>query len=433
MIKHFCATPWVNYSNRANGYIRVCCFANQGPTSGILRKENGSPYTYKDKINDTRNCQLLKDIRKSILNGEWHPECIRCKREQNSKANRDDLCAISSYEYFNEEDAIKHTSSDGSIDVDKVPIYHYDLRFGNKCNLRCRMCYATDSDGWYRELEKVYRKSVFEDLDEKIKIIYKDGKYIAENDPYGWHEEDIFWENILEHLDTIKLMYIIGGEPMLINRHFDFLEECIKTGNSKRIDIGYNTNLTTISDRGIDIWKKFNHVHFGVSIDAIGIQNNYLRYPSKWEVIERNLKKIQAGENFTFDMATTVSVFNIFSLVDIIKWGLNNIRNDRIILKPHPLHGPKFFNVKIFPQESKEIIENHLLYETEMMKSEGYSDKVIDQTKNCVQFYINFMKQEDIKNQIGFFWKINDRMDYHRNQNLKDFIPELIDLLPRYV
>ena len=62
---YFCPMPWISYAMRSNGYIRVCCYSNQGITSGILRRDDGTPYTYKDNINSMRNCNLLKEIRKS--------------------------------------------------------------------------------------------------------------------------------------------------------------------------------------------------------------------------------------------------------------------------------------------------------------------------------------------------------------------------------
>ena len=82
--KVFCPLPWIGYSIRNNGDVRICCHANQGPTKGILLKDNNSSFTYQDVINETRNSKTLKDVRLHMLDGKWHPECIRCMREYNS-------------------------------------------------------------------------------------------------------------------------------------------------------------------------------------------------------------------------------------------------------------------------------------------------------------------------------------------------------------
>lgn len=431
MTKYFCAIPWVQYSLRPNGYVRVCCNANQGPTRGILQKEKGIPYTHRDKINDSRNCDLLKEIRRCILNNEWHPECIRCQRELKAGTESENLCVIKGYDHFSIEDAIKYTDENGAIDVDNVPILHYDLRFGNKCNIRCRTCFATDSDSWYQDLNKIYGLTSFVDVGTRINIVKENGRYIAEGNPYGWFEDEIFWENLKEHLHTIRTMYIVGGEPMLINQHFDFLKECIDSDNAKRIEVGYNTNLTIIPDRAIEIWKNFRSIYFGCSIDGIGNVNDYIRYPSRWNVIERNFKRLNKIKNFFCDIATTVSVFNMTRLVEIIEWGLDNIRDDKILINPHPLHGPSFYNIKMFPPSSKKKIKEKLLKDLEAMKNKNYSKNVIDQTENCINFYINFMNQDDLSNEIDYFWKITNKLDYYRNQKMKECIPELIELLPQ--
>jgi sulfatase maturation enzyme AslB (radical SAM superfamily) len=432
MPEYFCDDPWVTYATRSNGFVRVCCYANQGPGNGILRKDDGSPYTYKDKINKSRNCQLLKEIRLAILNKEWHPECVRCQREYNSGSIRNHIIPErNKRRVISLEEAMDFTNVDGSIDVNRVPIGRYDLRFGTKCNLRCRMCYATDSDSWYQDLFKIYGFTNFTDLDNVVEIKEINGKYIAKGDPYSWFENDIFWENIKEYLHTVEDIYIVGGEPMLIERHFELLQSCIDTNNSHKIQISYNTNATILPEKAMELWKQFKKVHFGASIDGIGELNNYIRYPSRWEVIEKNIKKLFSIKKFsvTFDM--TVSVYNILNIVDVIRWGVDNLNLKNVIVNSHPVHGPVHFNIKMFPPESKIIIKNILLKQLQKMKDDGYTKNITDQTERILNYYIKFMNQDDFESFIDYFWEINNKLDIHRKQNIKDVAPELIKLLRR--
>ena len=49
----------------------------------VYTKEDGTNYNLNtDKITDAINSPLAKDIRKTMLDGKWHPECIRCLREE---------------------------------------------------------------------------------------------------------------------------------------------------------------------------------------------------------------------------------------------------------------------------------------------------------------------------------------------------------------
>ena len=47
-----------------------------------MTKEDGTPYNAgKDDWNEARNADILKEVRVSMMKGEWHPECTRCKKE----------------------------------------------------------------------------------------------------------------------------------------------------------------------------------------------------------------------------------------------------------------------------------------------------------------------------------------------------------------
>jgi sulfatase maturation enzyme AslB (radical SAM superfamily) len=88
-----------------------------------------------------------------------------------------------------------------------------------------------------------------------------------------------------QEIPTIERLYIVGGEPLLIDQHYEFLQKCIDAGRSKSIVIEYNTNITNIPERAWNIWKHFERIQIGMSVDAVGPINDYIRNPSKWHKI----------------------------------------------------------------------------------------------------------------------------------------------------
>ena len=54
----------------------------------------------------------------------------------------------------------------------------------------------------------------------------------------------------------------------------------------------YTTNLTVLKDELFDLWSQFGHIYLGVSIDGYGEVDDYIRYPSKWEKLEKNIKTV---------------------------------------------------------------------------------------------------------------------------------------------
>ena len=421
----FCPLPWIGYSIRGDGHVRACCRATQGITGAILSKEDGTPFKYDDSIDESRNSKALKSIRLSIINRKWHSTCVRCMEECNSglmgKNYRD---SVLWKEHFTEEDARESTRSDGSIDTSKIPLRHFDLRLGNICNLKCAMCGPVDSSGWYKDYEFVYGK-----------------KYRKLHD---WYKNDGFWEELSKYKDSIKRVYIAGGEPLITYEHYDFLDKCIKGGYSKKMTIDYNTNLTVIPEKAIRIWENFDSVVFGVSVDGVGKVNDYIRWPSKFSVLEKNLKLLDEAEaNYRLWICYTVSVFNMLHLPEFVIWKIRqnfkrvSASQHSPFLSAHPLHKPDHMSIKIFPRKSISIIENYLRESVQRVADELTKNNAPNLElsmkiySRMIEGYIKFMYQEDCSKLIPEFWSVSDKIDEIRGCKLKDYIPEIIDLLPR--
>lgn len=427
----FCPLPWIHLAIRNNGDLRVCCQANQGKDKGLLRKEDGSIYNAEyDNLNDSRNSKKLKDIRKAMLNDKWHPDCIRCQREEESG-----MRSRFSYEEelwtksLTSDDTKKLTNTDGSIDIKNIPVLYFDLRFGNKCNLKCRTCGPTDSSLWYEDQVKLWGDTYI-DTPGEMKIKHINGKYIIENDIYKWYKKEYFWNQLYKYIPDIKHVYMVGGEPLLIKEHYNFLEECISQGFSKNITIEYNTNLVFIPNKVWGLWKHFKSINIGVSIDGIGKINDYIRFPSKWKTIESNLRKLNsAGSNFNVWIAHTVNALNIYNLPDFLKWiSDQNFKNIGSVWQPiaslHPLHSPHFLNINLFPKEIKDNIKN---------KFDNFIfDRHQKEANDLLTFYLNFMLTNDNCKSYPKFLEYNNKLDEIRDQKLKDYIPDLYNLIKEY-
>ena len=167
----FCPLAWNSINLRNNGDLRICCNTNSySPQKGIMRKEDGTTYNAgRDDLNDARNAEILKEVRVSMMKGEWNPECERCRQEEINgiKSRR---------EYESEdwditlEDAKAKTAPDGSISTDDFDLEFFDIRYGNFCNLKCRMCGPTDSHSWYEDHVKLYNKASYKDTHDLINL-----------------------------------------------------------------------------------------------------------------------------------------------------------------------------------------------------------------------------------------------------------------------
>jgi sulfatase maturation enzyme AslB (radical SAM superfamily) len=397
---------------KPNGDLRICCQSSQGPNKGLLRDETGRVYNLnRDSLTSSRNAALVKDVRVSLLKGEKHPECRRCWEEEDAgiKSRR-----LQSLEYMNYYDkVVDMTAPDGSIPED-TPYYDYDVRFGNLCNLKCRMCGPTDSSMWY---------------DDHIKL-YGNTEFINDTD-MRWYERPEIWEDFDQQMHNIKYMYIIGGEPTLIQKHFEFLERCVKDGYAENLWLEYSTNVTNIQQKYLDIWSHFKHVHIGCSVDGVGRVNDYIRFPSKWKVIDRNLSKLaDSPKNMRVVLAHTVNAYNIYYLDDIYRW---NAQNYNFVISPHTLYRPTHFSTTIFPQYVKEKIAEKLRsfypWITENNPKTEREDKSTARIIRHIEGHINFMMGDTRTQELKEFWETTHKLDEIRKESIEDSLPELYDLI----
>lgn len=430
MSKAFCPLPWIGLSTRSTGDLRVCCQSDSSEPKGSLLKDNGEKFNIAtDGLKTFRNSKILKEVRKVILSGESPKLCSRCVKEESAGFNSNRIHMIEDMaEEFSLQDAVNMTNEDGSIDENSLPIKYADLRFGNLCNLKCRMCGPTDSSSWYDDYVKLFNNDIIIDNSgNKVKIITNfERKATLETDIYNWHEHSEFWKNLENHIPELKHIFIIGGEPLLIDNHYSFLEKCISSGYADQIYIEIMSNITSIPKKAWGLWEHFKLIQISPSIDGLGDLHNYIRYPSKWSQIEDNLTKlVNAKGNFRIVISPTIMVLNLLHLPELMLWKFEKFPDTK--LNSHLLHGPAHYNIKIFPPTSKVFITNYF----EKCKIE-YKDKIMNTKRGEVNYNFfckelnkatSFMNSEDWSTSVSEFFRITNLLDEMRNQKLETVSP----------
>ena len=133
---------------------------------------------------------------------------------------------------------------------------------------------------------------------------------------------------------------------------------CVEKGYAKNIDIHYNTNGTQLPPPEIfDLWSYFKHVEIAFSIDDVGDQFQYQRHPANWRQVGANLVKFKERRtpNMDFQICTTVSIFNIFSLAKIAFWVK---QYQPKFFYVNTLFDPDYFNIQTLPKNVKNIVNS---------------------------------------------------------------------------
>jgi sulfatase maturation enzyme AslB (radical SAM superfamily) len=207
-------------------------------------------------------------------------------------------------------------------------IQFVDIRHSNLCNLKCRYCGPHFSSQWVAEL-KLPNSPEVDLMSLKNQII----------------TDDLHW------------MYFTGGEPLINSDHWNLLQELIDSGKSKKISLLYNTNLTTIKYKNIniiDLWGKFKSVTIQCSIDAIGEPLEHIRSGAEWPTIENNLQQLTTQTNSTninVTLSPVISILNLWFLPELLSYAEQN----KLPVNPIVLSGPDYLSLNVIPDELKEL------------------------------------------------------------------------------
>ncbi len=437
----FCVLPWIHFATRPNGDMRLCCNSNSSGAGfdheiGLVKNETGRPANFgKETPMSAWNNEYMRSVRTTMLQGQIPASCRKCFDEESKGVASKRIWETGTWveDGIDLEELIKQTQEDGTVPDRLV---YLDLRLGHTCNLKCVMCSPHDSSMWVQDHKKIY--PIFKHDALKHQMSWDQDTF----DNY-WHENPAFWEEMYKQIPNLKQVYFAGGEPLLIKEHKRFLEEIIRQGYADKILIRYNTNGLLIDEDIIDLWTKFKKVKVGFSIDAYGDRNYYIRYPSDWATIEKNLYRLDnTPDNIQVSIATAIQILNIKHLPDFARWKIKQnfkkvnfenitggIQAGGGIFNMHLLYIPTFLSIRCLPPEDKAEVRRKFaefanwLYENYRQDEDFWKKNPYGWRR--WQAVLDFMDSEDHTHLLPAFNEYIDKIDTVRNISLKDIMPEL--------
>lgn len=260
---------------------------------------NYAPCCVSEKVSsgasDFWTGEKLVGMRKKMLANDWPDECSYCKNRESSGLKSDiELWKIAYAKVNKPLDLIQGTDNMGP--------YYIDMRPGNKCNLKCRMCGPQFSSQWVTEINDNPGVGL-------------DWLMVESNDSEGFHDFMNYAAN--QNLIEIK---ILGGEPTIDENVIVFLENMITT-QQKLPRLRFTTNATNLNKRFQKIMSSFDSVHVVFSVDAVSREFEYIRTNANWIKVKNNIEKIfEKNLASHCDFNTVLMPYNIFSIIPLLKW-----------------------------------------------------------------------------------------------------------------
>jgi organic radical activating enzyme len=427
--KTFCPLPWIHLATRPNGDVRVCCTANASGAGEDDSKEvglvtaNGSNMNLQTStLAEVWNSNYMKTIRLQMLDNKIPTSCTKCFKEESSGiTSKRQWETVVWKERLDLDSIIANTQIDGTLPVD---IPYFDLRLGNLCQLKCIMCSPHDSSSWIKEWKIQYPKY-------KTIELQTDQRWDSDFD-YTWYKKGSFLDDMREQSENIRELYFAGGEPLLIPEHYKILEFMVETGASKNCILRYNSNGLELPEKLFELWCHFKQVKFNFSVDAVEKQNDYIRYPSKWNDVVANLKRLDdTPNNITVNIACAIQLLNVLSVPELVHWK-ESMNFKKVNLPPygagligtHLVYLPSYLNVRVLPKHLKDKVAKNIdLFCSRRINDKEFMSNPYGATR--WQGLVQYMNQEDWSHKIPMLLDYLETTDQTRGTNFRQVFPEL--------
>ena len=393
----FCVLPWVSLETSPVGTVRPCCLAEDELVDDAGEKFNLATA----KFTAIQNSHSMKELRQQFINQEQPQTCRKCWREERSGRTSKRMHTL---------DRLKHMLAHETVwTVDAKPLMFLDLKLGNICNLKCRICGSWSSSTFATE-ELANIKFENRKSSHHYQML-KQGAWPREN--------STFWQEIDQVVDHIEYIEFTGGEPLMIPEHFDLLQGLIDRGIAGNIEIHYNTNGTQYPESAADIWQHFKTVEIAFSVDNVGARFEYQRSNAVWAEVEDNIARFKQLRdqypNIRLQVCSTVNVFNVYYLEELAHW---NYRQGFDYIYWNIMHEAYYFSISTLPERAKAAI-------TTQLRSCGSVSDAAQQEFNRIVDFMNAgvgLDGSNMRREIA-------NLDRRRDQNLALVEPEFAKLI----
>jgi radical SAM protein with 4Fe4S-binding SPASM domain len=413
--KTFCIMPFIHQNIKHEGKVGAC-------------------WRYPDRIGDYRtqsleeiwNSEQTRELRRALLNNERPKGCRSCwDFEDSGVASTRQTCneTYSQNYKIDFNDVLNKVSDDYSMPYEPQSI---EIRFDNTCNLRCRHCSPTYSSQW----------EVLAFKDPEVKSFFtKWGAGRLEKKHISLPEQS--FEQFKSAIPYLKEVLIAGGEPLQQKRHWEMIEAM--AGYEHNITLSYNSNLVSLGIgfyNVLDHWPKFKKIILRVSVDGDDKIFSYFRTNGDINTVIENVQKLHELKNIEMSLTTTISIYNISRLVEIVKF----VNAAGGLFHTSIVQYPKAINPKVLPAEIKaKITKDWNEFKSDLSNPELWTHrqwsniKLKEQQQRRIIRYgdyaVDYMNSEDYSAELADTVEYINFMDRQNSTDFKSVYPELAGIL----
>lgn len=365
MSDFWCPLPWIHQFVQSDG-IKTCCQGTQ------IEQTTVSNFT---------NSKLVKEVKAHILENKVHKNCTGCASLESKGFPSTRTSAVDHYRDYT------------ALNIPDKTEY-LDLRYSNLCNFSCRTCEPAFSSSIANEI--VTSPSVSKWYNINVK---RNSFELVSND-------------LAKLLPGIKRINFTGGEPLLIKDNLLILDQI----TDPDCEILITTNASVINPAWMKVLEKFNRVHWTISIDGVGDFAEYIRFGTKWDQVDKNIRHIiNTSHSVAFNtVLSAYSVLDIDNLVEYfitLKKQTTNPLEQWFAICEHP----SYLSPNALPGELQEIAKQKL---KKAIKQLGTVQDIMH-VKDTLLSTLNLL---NTSGDVEKFIKFTEETDAVRNQDFDNLL-----------
>lgn len=350
----FCVLPWFSQEINWNNNKTPCCLL---PNSHDIEK-----------------------IKSEMLQGLKPQECHKCWRLEENGIKSDRQVKNSTLDWLLDKDLelIQKDAQDGKSETIILKLFT-----SYTCNATCISCNSSASSSWHQ-------------LEKKMFDIVPEQKYKF---------VDIEQVKTQVNFKNLKMLSLMGGEPLYEKKNFDLLEHLLDLGNDTVFLSMVTNGSVKLTSRQKTVLSRFKNLNFSVSIDGTEQVFEYVRYPLVWDELQDNIKFFrEVSDNVSSNY--TISNLNVIYHNQTVEW----FNKENINFSNSIIYNPNWLQPKVLPLTAIKYLKSTL-------NSADYNMFVGNRDEEaCDRLFDKFLIQ--IKKQ-----------DAAKGINLKNYLPELAKLI----
>ena len=250
----------------------MCC-ASREPAQNFrqyIDTEAGTGTYIPITLEQHWNSDHMRSVRRRMMAGEQLSECEVCNDQLlNTDIYRTYFWHLFKHKY---SEVIAATHEDGTCDV--LPV-SWDYRFSNLCNFKCRTCGDMLSSSWETEQKTHHMVNWADPKNNWMQPAVRD--QISQFQDSQIEQE--FSDAVEQH--RVEEVYWVGGEPLMYEQHWRYMKRIVELGDGPRVYARYNTNLSRVDYRGINLYRDIlpglRDWQICASLDGTGAIGEYIR------------------------------------------------------------------------------------------------------------------------------------------------------------